>query len=528
MSNKKDKTEAFQHDFEAVITEAHRISADVGREVERILKAGRENPLPRAQAIKLLTTVIETLQASGKKRGKIPKGFEGDVKALVARIIKSRERLEGNAERNGQADDDDGPEGGDTGASIELASMNGVTAGTLHPTPWFHETKVPMVHGYVKTTDMCLWDRNDRLDIHIRQFQQEYGRDPDSDELLKIMQSKLGLAGAEEDEFRIVKLANSIAVNGVRKPPVLDVNGTPLDGNRRIAACQLILNSKEFDAEQKKRVENLYVWKLTDHATPDDRRAVIVSLNFEDDCKEPWRPYVKARKVYEDWQAMLLREPAAGTERIREMQEELAKRYAFGSETAVVKRYIKMYEMAEEYKEFHVTERGRDEFEAEHRTDRDFEYFDELSKGTRAGVAYMLDQDEGLKRIVYDLLYDNKFSSWKVVRDLKFADDEVKDALKKANETKVETKDDLDEVQDFVERMLVAGRQRSKESRVGNANIWISAFVKRLRGVPIETLQDELEPITKTRLREALEIAIQVMEAGEGREKEDEEEDEDA
>jgi hypothetical protein len=148
------------------------------------------------------------------------------------------------------------------------------------------------------------------------------------------MCSKMGLLGAEEDEFKIVKLANSTAVNGVRKPPVLDVDGTPLDGNRRIAACLLILNSDEYDAEQKKRVENLYVWKLTEFATADDRRAVVVSLSFEDDCKEQWRAYIKARKVFDDWQAMTLREPGAGTERIREMQEELAKRYAFGSDTA--------------------------------------------------------------------------------------------------------------------------------------------------------------------------------------------------
>src|SRR5262249_51347931 len=156
-----------------------------------------------------------------------------------------------------------------------------------------------------------------------------------------------------------------------RKPPVLDFNGVPLDGNRRIAACLLILKSKDFDDDTKKRVEYLYVWKLTEFATSDDRRSVIVSLNFEDDCKEQWRAYLKARGVYDDWQAMPLREPGAGTERIREMDRELAKRYAFGNDTSQLKRYIKMYTLAEEYKEYHIAERGRDEFETEHRTDRD-------------------------------------------------------------------------------------------------------------------------------------------------------------
>lgn len=491
----------FQKEFEAVISEAYRISEDVGRDVDSILKAGRAKPLPREQAVKLLTSVIETLQASGKKRGKIPKGLEGDINMLVKRIEKSRNQFD--LPKDEDANDDC--------CKIELLSMNGVKAGALSPTPWFHETRVNMVHGYVKTSDMCLWDENDRLDIHIRQFKRVNGRAPDREELVKIMQSKMGLLGAEDDEFKIIKLANSIAVNGVRKPPVLDVDGKPLDGNRRIAACLLILNSPEFDADTKKRVELLYVWQLTEHATADDRRAVVVSLNFEEDCKEEWRAYIKARKVYEDWQSMMLREPGIGTERVRELERELSKRYAFGNDTSQVKRYIKMYQMAEEYKEFHITERDRDEFEVEHRTDRDFEYFDELSKGSRAGVAYILEQDENLKHLVYDLLYEDKFSSWKVVRDLKFVDDEVKAGLKKALEMPSATKDDKDEAQDYIERVLVAGRNRSKENRVGNANIWITAFVKRLRGVPIETLRDELEAGTKLRLREALQIAAKVM-----------------
>src|SRR5205085_2232666 len=201
--SKSQKTEGFRREFEAVITEAYRISAGVGRQVERILKAGREHPLSRPEAVKLLTAVVETLQASGKKRGRIPVGLEGDVTALVDRIIESKERLGGmkGTERNGE------PEAAAAGPGIELLSMHSVEAGPLHPTPWFHETKVPMYHGYVRTADLALWDHNDRLDIHVRQFQQEYGRRPDRDELLSIMLSKMGLLGAEEDEFKIIKLA---------------------------------------------------------------------------------------------------------------------------------------------------------------------------------------------------------------------------------------------------------------------------------------------------------------------------------
>lgn len=72
------------------------------------------------------------------------------------------------------------------------------------------------------------------------------------------------------------------------------------------------------------------------------------------------------------------------------------------------------------------------------------------------------------------------------------------------------TKDELEDVQDLLERVLVCCRNRSKENRVGNANVRINSFVEWLRGVPIETLQDELETSTKHRLREALQVAVQV------------------
>ncbi|MEA5515784.1 hypothetical protein [Nodularia sp. UHCC 0506] len=62
---------------------------------------------------------------------------------------------------------------------------------------------------------------------------------------------------------------------------------------------------RQFDSEQKRRAEYIPVWQITEHATNDDRNAVVVSLNFESDCKLDWSDYIKARKVYEEWQAML-------------------------------------------------------------------------------------------------------------------------------------------------------------------------------------------------------------------------------
>jgi len=136
----------------------------------------------------------------------------------------------------------------------------------------------------------------------------KHDRAPSPEELLHIMRGQMRLEGMEdEDEFEIVTLARSIAANGVRKPPIIDVNGILLDGNRRVAACYLILNdtSGEFTSDEKKRAEYIYVWQLLDGATDDERDRVMVSLNFESDCKKDWPEYIKARKVFDDWEAML-------------------------------------------------------------------------------------------------------------------------------------------------------------------------------------------------------------------------------
>src|SRR5437660_496758 len=76
------------------------------------------------------------------------------------------------------------------------------------------------------------------------------------EELLDIMLGNIQLPGVkEEDQFAIHELARSIAANGVRKPPIIDIDGKLLDGNRRVTACRLVLDSQDFTIEEKKRAE---------------------------------------------------------------------------------------------------------------------------------------------------------------------------------------------------------------------------------------------------------------------------------
>src|SRR5262249_27708765 len=155
--------------------------------------------------------------------------------------------------------------------------------------------------GFVRVRDIPLWDENERLEIHLAQFREQHGRSPRPEELLDIMLGRLQLPGLadedRDDQFKILSLARSIASNGVRRPPILDVDGPPRDGTRRLAACQLILESDEFGIEEKRRAEWVFVWQLTEHADDTDRGAVVVAMNFEPDNKQEWPAYIKARKV---------------------------------------------------------------------------------------------------------------------------------------------------------------------------------------------------------------------------------------
>ena len=197
---------------------------------------------------------------------------------------------------------------------LHLLPYDGIAPAPVRPMPVFHERPVAVVEGFVRTRDIQLWDENQRLDIHLNQFHQKYGRGPDAEELVAIMKGNMPLPGIEEtDQFEIHDLAKSVAVNGVRKPPIVDVEGKLLDGNRRVTACYHILEdgSGEYSAEEKQRAEVLKVWQLTEHATEQDREAVIVSLNFEPDYKQDWPEYVKAQKVHDQWEALLSLEPRA-------------------------------------------------------------------------------------------------------------------------------------------------------------------------------------------------------------------------
>lgn len=472
------------------------ISADLAQEVEDVF-AGVDVPkLAAVDATALLERVVDVVRSRQRELGQTPLG-EQQVEALMSQVRAARATMgqQPNARTNRRA---------------PFQEHNGIKTQPVKPVPVFHTREVPVNQGYVRTRDLDLWDSNERIEIHLQQFQRKHGRKPNPEELLEIMFSRLKLEGVtENDQFAIPALARSIATNGLRKPPILSSDGRLLDGNRRLAACYFILMHDGFTTEQKKRVEYILVWQLTEHSTPDDEDAVIVSLNFEDDHKQAWPEYVKARKVFDEYESALhLEGGRVPADRQRELKREVSMKFALGADLTTVNRYIKMVQMAKEFEDHHIVDRQRDRFEVQHKAAEKFQYFDELSKGSGpGGVSWCLGQSEPFKHLVFELLYTDKFVKWSQIRDLRliYENEEAQSLLRKAAAAPVACRDDLVQIQDDVDDALAIGRIRRSDQRTVGADTRIETFVNFLEGMSVKAIA-AIRPESIARLQRALRI----------------------
>ena len=491
-----------------LLDDARRAVADVDDDVSAALAEARQHPVDADDARELLRRVIATLKRSSDPAALTTAGgLERDFEDCVAVITDGGQaHLDGSVDGEAAASaagvrNTDAPETG----QLELQPRNGVQPTPVHPTPVFDQREIPMSGGFVRVTDLLLRGDNERLEVHLAQFRQMNGRGPTPDELLSLMMSQTPLPGLDgDDQFKIRPLGRSIANNGVRKPPVIDLDGTLLDGNRRIAACLWVLGDSGFTAEQKTRAEFVYVWQLTEHSDSEHRHRVVVSLNFEDDLKEDWPEYVKARKVFEAWQEMLSLEPRVPSPtRSADLKKELSMRFALGPRTDIVNRYIKMVQEADRFEEHQVEDRRQDPYEVKHRASEYFQYFDELTKGKNNGVAAALSTDDVLRGLVFDLLFQQKFISFNQIRDLRHVanDDQAIGGLRAARDER-----DLEEGQEQLKNVLARARALHAERRNTDPNPRIADFVEWLEALPVSAFRDSV----KTENLEKLVLALKL------------------
>jgi predicted transcriptional regulator len=291
--------------------------------------------------------------------------------------------------------------------AVELVERNGLQPHPVVPVPSFNNVYIPMYEGFVNVLDLDLWAENHRIQLHVQEFREHEGREPDANEVMKLVQGQLPLASLEDrDPFKIIPLARSVARKGVERPPILTWFGEPKDGNRRIAAARYVVeHPTEFSPDERERGQWIKVWRAPKETTDDQFEALVVALNFEEDHKQEWPEYIKARLVYDRYQT--LRNGVQG-QVSPSLDQDLKKQVAklFTITHPEVTRYIRMVQWAEEFENFHTAERGVDPAEVRYKADDIFQWFYEIQAGRGPEkLTDALDRDDKLKQVVYDLMY---------------------------------------------------------------------------------------------------------------------------
>jgi hypothetical protein len=461
-----DTTDPGLHEaLREILKEMEVLSVDIGPEVQRAVQAAREEPLDPETAERLYTRIVTILRkARGGRTGGTADAQEvaGEVRRMVAA-------------RRAAAD----PWG-----AVPLETRNGLTPHLVVPVPVFNGKAVPMWEGYVDIDAIDLWKGNHRVELEVAEFRERYGREPDDDELLQLVQGELHLPSlTKKDPFKISGLAGSIARKGVERPPILTSGGQPKDGNRRLAAAKKVRSSDKYSDEERERARWVKVWVAPPGTTEDLFEAIVVALNFEEDYKEQWPEYVKARLVVAEYRKR--REDVTGAftaAKDTALKRAVAEQFAIKS-TAVT-RYLRMVQWAEDFETYHVEESGRDAAAVRYKADEIFQWFYEIQAGRGAEkVVTLFDEDDDLRARIYDLMFEVMDSGTQVRSLYKvMADPQAREHLDEAHR-QLEKKDReaaLDQVRNAV---TTADQNTAARKKIGFES-FLRTCVDRLGSAP--------------------------------------------
>ena len=166
-------SEQIANEFRQLMDAAKELTADGGPDLDELLQEGLANPLDPETAAGILTRATEVIRAGALARGdqKTADVLSKGATQLITLATAARERVRAL-----------GPAASTRMVKRQtvhlLEKHNGVQRGPVVPRPVFHETEVPMEGGFIRTRDIKLWRENERLEIHVQQYQARYGRPP--------------------------------------------------------------------------------------------------------------------------------------------------------------------------------------------------------------------------------------------------------------------------------------------------------------------------------------------------------------
>lgn len=460
-----------------ILDRAVGVASGYGADIEAEVRAAAETPLDLETAERLYESVLAIL--AGLEERELG---ETEVAEARAAIKRQAAELASAAPR---------PSSGS--ASVELVARYGLPVRPVTPTPQFNGVAVPMVEGYVDVLTLDPWNDNQRVVLHVADFEAKYHRRPDEDELLGILQGTVLLQPGTHDPFNLKPLAGSIARKGVERPPIITHDGVPHDGNRRIAASRYVVTSGEYAADEVERARWIRVWQTLPDTTGDQLDAVVLSLNFEEDYKEKWPEYVKARLVADEFRSRLelLGELPSSTKE-RGIRADVAKKFAI--KTNDVSRYIRMVQWADDFTDYHVTT-GKTETDVSYRTNKAFQWFYELDAGpTGSKVTERFEQDPDLRGIIYDLMFDETFDSGAQVRAMYQVanDDDAYRQLVRAHQMR---EGQRAEAKELITDAINGARERVRAAKAVALDQYARGIIKRFGDTPASawsTLDTEL------------------------------------
>lgn len=466
----------------AILEGAIGVASGYGPEIEAEVRDAAKVPLDEASAQRLYERVLTVLA-----------DFDRQSLSDTQRA-EAREAIRQEAAQIAAASPRPQPEM----PKVVLASRNGLPVRDVAPTPRFNGTVVPMKEGYVDVLTLDPWDENQRVTLHVADFVARHHREPDRQELLGILQGTVKLQSGIADPFNLRPLAGSIARKGVERPPIITHEGVPRDGNRRIAASRYVVESGEFTAEEVDRARWIRVWQTLPDTTDDQLDAVVLSLNFEEDYKEKWPEYVKAKLVADDFRSRLeMLGELPTTTKERAIRAEVAKKFAIKAQE--VTRYLRMVQWADDFTDYHV-ESGKAESDVQYRTNTAFQWFYELDAGpTGSKVTERFEQDPDLRGIIYDLMFDETFDSGAQVRAMYQVanDDEAYRQLVRAHQIRELQRA---EAKELITDAINGARERVRAAKAIALDQYALGIIKRFGDTPAnawETLDIDL--LTKLR-----------------------------
>lgn len=448
----------------------------------------------------LLTSVMVLVRSTGEPTGVERARITEEVRGKISSAIRKRKESEATWEEYpAEPEQEAGPAKGDDGRThLAIFDWDNFSVRPA-PTSTFLGKTVPLQEGYVNTRDIDFWPQNKRLAIDLRNFRRKEERDPDPDELMRMLWPKGNTK--KGDPHEIGELADDIAARGVLTPPVIDYWGCAWDGNRRLAACLYILMNSEYSDEQKERASRVRVWQTNEHATKDQIEAIVTSLNFGKDLKVQWPEYIRAREVYDAY--VELYDNEASRHEVNDKDETKLRRRVgqrFGIKTAEVTRYCKMVVWAQKFEDFY-REQERDEGEIESRTADLFQYFYELDAGVGDDkLARHFEDDPAFQTVVFDLLFDGKIKNFQQVRELRKVH-ETPEALEQLRQAHAQPNVAL--ARDAVSDAIFTAKKKSQETRQVGRSSELASIAKWLREDVTMSVLSKLDADTLRDFRDA-------------------------